>query len=318
MQHSFLIRCFGLFALIFLASCSHAPSGPDDANPRATGPVKIDGPVTIYTVNYPLQYFAQRIGGPQVKAVFPAPRDVDPAYWMPSPPVIADYQSADLIVLNGASYARWIQNVSLPPSKLLDTSAAFRDRSIRVQQGLTHSHGPSGEHVHAGTAFTTWLDPQLAIAQAAAIHARLIALRPQYQADFDQGFDSLQRDLEEIDTQIMALVGRQRELPLVFSHPVYQYFTRRYELNAESMHWEPNEMPADAVWDELAALRERHPAKWMIWEDEPDAAIAARLREMNVESIVFRPCGNAPPDGDYLAAMRANVESLAAAFGSRD
>ena len=35
----------------------------------------------IYVVNYPLQYFAQRIGGDNVDVFFPAPSGVDPAYW---------------------------------------------------------------------------------------------------------------------------------------------------------------------------------------------------------------------------------------------
>jgi ABC-type Zn uptake system ZnuABC Zn-binding protein ZnuA len=32
---------------------------------------------TVYVVNYPLQYFAERIGGEHVTVVFPAPADVE-------------------------------------------------------------------------------------------------------------------------------------------------------------------------------------------------------------------------------------------------
>ena len=35
------------------------------------------------------------------------------------------YQGADLILLNGATYAKWIDRVTLPASKLVDTSAAL-------------------------------------------------------------------------------------------------------------------------------------------------------------------------------------------------
>ena len=38
----------------------------------------------IYTVNYPLAYFAERIGGDLAQVTFPAPPDVDPAFWMPN------------------------------------------------------------------------------------------------------------------------------------------------------------------------------------------------------------------------------------------
>ena len=52
--------------------------------------------LTIYTVNYPLAYFAERIGSEQVEVVFPAPADVDPAFWMPDKATIAAYQQAYL------------------------------------------------------------------------------------------------------------------------------------------------------------------------------------------------------------------------------
>ncbi len=86
--------------------------------------------LTVYAVNYPLQYFAERIGGNLVQVVFPAPEDVDPAFWKPDVATILAYQQADLILLNGAAYAAWVQVVSLPLSKLVNTSAAFADQYI--------------------------------------------------------------------------------------------------------------------------------------------------------------------------------------------
>ena len=107
-------------------------------------------------MNYPLQYFAERIGGEHVEVSFPAPPDGDPAYWNPDPDSVAAYQQADLILLNGASYAKWVAIVTLPTSKLVDTSKGFRDRYIIIEGAVVHSHGPEGEHSHGETAFTTW------------------------------------------------------------------------------------------------------------------------------------------------------------------
>ena len=130
-------------------------------------------PVVVYVTNYPLKYFAERIGGEQVEVHFPAPPDEDPAYWMPDPETISKYQQADLILLNGAGYEKWVDAVSLPKSKLCHTSAEFASDYIALEDAGTHSHGPEGEHAHGGTAFTTWLDPTLAVKQADAIRASL-------------------------------------------------------------------------------------------------------------------------------------------------
>ena len=93
-------------------------------------------PLNVYVVNYPLKYFAERIGANHVKVEFPAPPDVDPAYWNPELADISAFQKADLILLNGAGYAKWVAKVSLPRSKMLNTSKKFKDRYITSEEQL--------------------------------------------------------------------------------------------------------------------------------------------------------------------------------------
>ena len=61
--------------------------------------------------------------------------------------------------------------------------------------------------------------------------------------DFDQRFDSLAADLKDLDDRLAAVVTEGASRPLVFSHPVYQYFIRSYGLNGQAVHWEPEESP---------------------------------------------------------------------------
>lgn len=271
--------------------------------------------LTVYTVNYPLAYFAERIGGDHVDVVFPAPPDVDPAYWMPDADVIADYQSADLILLNGAGYADWVGKVALSQFRLVDTSAGFSDVFIEMDDTTTHSHGPTGEHSHVGTlAFTTWLDFRLAALQAESVEEALAKKRPELADEFGKNFEALRDDLLAFDGAISEITGSIEELPLVMSHPVYQYFTRRYGLSAVSVHWEPDAVPDAPQWLEFQELLASHPAEWMIWEGEPVEASVEKLAEAGVGSIVFDPCGSAPEEGDFLTMMRTNVENLRAAY----
>jgi len=273
-----------------------------------------DTPLSVYVVNYPLQYFAQRIGGPDVRVTFPAPADGDPAFWKPSPEQVVACQKADLILLNGASYAKWVSRVSLPASRMVDTSAAFSDRFIPLIKQVTHSHGLEGKHEHGDVAFTTWLDPEQAIAQARAVRDALVRRRPSASADFNQRFDALVADLHELDDQLAAVVKEGAAKPLVFSHPVYQYFIRRYGLHGQEVHWEPDESPTPEQWAELKRLIAEHPAKWMIWEGTPRPATVKELKKLGLDSLTFDPCGNAPETGDYLSVMRKNVLNLRQAF----
>lgn len=270
--------------------------------------------VTIYTVNHPLQYFAERIAGEHAEVVFPAPDDVDPAFWKPDAETIGAYQRADLILLNGADYAKWVGQVSLPRRRLVDTSAAFADQFIKTDTGVTHSHGTGDEHAHAGTAFTTWLDQRQAVLQADAIKQALIKERPQSKAEFERNFAALERDLRELGTQLNKIVADGKGRALLASHPVYQYLARAYDMDLHSVLWEPDRFPDEVQWKELGKLAAATDAKWMIWEGEPLAESVTRLGQMGIGSLVFDPCGNRPEQGDFLSVMRTNLAQLQRAF----
>jgi len=280
---------------------------------RSQGESTTAGTPTIYVVNYPLQYLAKRIGGEHVEVVFPVPAGEDPAFWRPDANTVSAFQAADVILLNGARYAKWIDAVTLPESKLVDTSAAFADQYITLESAVTHSHGP-GEHAHEGTAFTTWLDPQLASLQAKTIAQALARVAPQHEHDFQRNLALVEDDLNALDQQLQLATQDHHATPLLYSHPVYQYLQRRYQLHGRSVHWEPEEPPTETMWEQLQTMLNEHPATWMLWEGPPTAETEKRLQALGVRSVVYAPCGNRPDQGDFLERMQNNVAQLAAAL----
>lgn len=310
-------QTWALVLTIFLAvtGCArHDEPGRDSSEAQVPGPKP--QVISVYTTNYPLAYFAERIGGVQVEVVFPAPVDVDPAYWAPEPDVIAAYQGADLILLNGAGYEKWIERASLPASKLVDTSAAIESSYIPLEEGVVHTHGPEGEHSHKGWAFTTWLDPTLAMAQAKAVEAALSQLRPAAAQSFRDAYEGLQADLLGLDARLGNLAAEIGDRPLVFSHPVYQYLDEHLGLNGASVHWEPGEAPSEEMWEAFETMLRSHPAKLMVWEGEPLTEVEGRLADMGIDSVVYDPCGNSPESGDFGSVMLQNVANLEAAMES--
>ncbi len=289
--------------------------GEEEASlPSVSESADVSGPLQVYTVNYPLQYFAQRIGGDEIEVEFPAPGGLDPAMWLPDTETITAFQQADIVLLNGAGYAGWVGRVSLPPSRLVNTSAGAADRYVLETGVPTHTHGPEGEHAHGDVAFTTWLDATMAIDQARAIAAAFSELRPEAAASFDAGFEGLEADLMALDSELMRIAATVPGRPLLASHPVYQYLADRYGLNLVSLHWEPDTSPDAGMAAELNEALAGHPAATMIWEATPNPATVEMLRERGVESIVFDPAGGSPADGDYLSVMRDNAANLARAF----
>ncbi|MHC4153869.1 MAG: metal ABC transporter substrate-binding protein [Planctomycetota bacterium] len=272
-----------------------------------------DEEVKVFASNYPLSYFAERISGKSEIVIFPE-IDGDPAFWEPEPADIIMMQQSDIILLNGATYEKWLTGIALPKRKIVDTSKAFKEQYTIIKEVADHLHGPGGEHSHSGTAFTTWIDLNQAAFQAKAIKDAMAKQNISSEEVLNRNFESLIEDLRVLDTQINKIAQGHSKVPLIASHPVYQYFARRYGLNIKAMYWEPDVFPDEQMWKHLEEIVKEHPAKWMIWEAEPLPQSVAKLKEMGINSIVFDPCGNKPKQGDFLGAMKENVGNLKKMF----
>jgi len=297
-----------LLAALALLGCRASEGG--DAGSTANR----SGKLTVFTDSYALAYFAQRIGGDRASVEFPAPAGTDPSFWKPDADTISRYQQADLILINGAGFATWIDTATLPGSRVVDTSAAIANQLLPLEGAVTHSHGGMGEHSHSGYATRLWLDPMLALAQATAIAEAFGAARPDDRATFDANLAALKTDLDALDAKAAGVAARIGQTPLLFSHPVYAYFIRRYALNARSLHWEPTETPghfALAQFDEKTA---DHEAKLLVWEAEPLPETKTMLEERGIRSVVFAPLAETPASGDYLSVMNENLARLEAQF----
>ena len=295
--------------LLALPACS--PDGRQDVDVPEARTSESEPRLRVLTVNYPLAYFAGRIGGDETDVRYPGPEDEDPAFWRPTPDEIADFQAADLVLLNGAGYAAWTEKASLPPSRLVNTTAAAADRYIQEAETVVHAHGPEGEHEHGKLAFTTWLDPMIALVQARAIRDALIARRPEASAGFEARFEALEDDLLDLDDALTRAAEGMNGRPLLGSHPVYQYLAARYGLDLRSVHFEPDEVPDAGAWAELERLLAERPAGIMIWEAEPLPEVATRLQsEHGIRSVVVSPCANGCDVDDYMVMMRENAQRL--------
>ena len=264
----------------------------------------------IASVNYPLHFFATKIGGSKVDAIYPIPTDVDPPYWEPAAEDISLYQEADLIILNGAGYAKWVDKVSLPPSKMFNTSLPFKDNYIELDEGQSHSHGPEGEHEHKGFAFTTWLNFKCAKIQAEEIKKALINLMPENKNIFEENYSVLAKEIDDLDMSMDKVAVFLEEKVILTSHPVYQYLSSGYGLSTESFHWEPDEMPDEFMWDNFDSRQSKLKANIMLWEDDPPPEVKQELLERGIQVVVFNPGANTPAKGDFLNLMKTNIVNL--------
>lgn len=294
-----------LALLACLVACTEQQPGSDERVADKETPV-------VIATNYPLYYFARQIAGTSMDVRLPGIYG-DPAAWTPGGDAVAELQAADLIIINGAGYESWLSFVTLPEDILLDTSVSLAEFFLPMEASA-HQHGPEGEHSHPETAFTTWLDPQLAIGQSRAIEQALSKLAPEYSVEFNTGFAQLEARLLALDDTLRQVFTGLGNRPVVFSHPVYQYLQKRYGINGRSVHWEPQQDPGVREWIDFQNLLREHPAELMIWEDQPLSEVQTRLEESGIHSVIFKPSANRPEQGDYFTVMEGNLLRLVTAL----
>lgn len=304
-----------LLVLLPLLACG-AEQGVDRSHASADRA----GPPVVVVTFHPTEYLVKRLAGERVRVVCDVPPDADALFWEPDRRAVQRMQRADLIVLNGAGLERWTERVSLPRSRVLDSSAALAGSLLEYEDSQVHSHGSGAEHVHTGVDAHLWLDPNLALEQARSIHAGLARILPAAaRGELNQSLAALENDLSALDARLVALSERLGEQFLYASHPAYGYLAARYGWRLVDLDLDPAEMPSAEALEALRALLAERPGRLILWESEPAAEIAARLLELGLTGIVYSPAELLGPEEraaglDFLAVQRANVQALEASL----
>lgn len=300
-----------VIALCLLAGCDK-PEAPTAQAPTGT-------PV-VYTTFYPTEYFAGRIAGDVLDVTCPLPDDADPIYWEPSRDEIAAFQSAHLIIINGAEFEKWVASVSLPESRVVDTAAGFEEDWVTYVT-TTHSHGAGGEHTHEGIDGHTWLDPINAIAQAEAIQEAMIEHFPEHETVFRVSIGALRMELTDLDARFKALTPKLEGVQLIASHPAYNYVAARYGWDIANLDLDPESPPAPRDLFEIdRAIDPDISRRIMLWESAPNQAMVDALDERGIVSVTFSPCEMLDAEAraagaDYISVMRDNLDRLGRALG---
>ncbi len=286
------------------------PSIPGRQPSAASPQDEVHGPIKVVATNAFLVDVVRSLGEDRVQVSFLIPTETDPTAWQPTEDDLVQMQAAQLLVLNGASFEPWVASVALPSSRMVRTANGFREQWIETEE-VVHSHGPGGEHSHPATASTTWLDFNLARQQVAAVRNRLKQLLPAESDAIDQRAEAYLAELKRLDQEMERLAGLVGSRPLIVSHPVYQYWARRYGLNIRTVHWEPRVPPGAREWEELEQATQDFPATVFVWEAEPLPASQAELSKRGITSLIFCPAATLPPSGlAWREEMWRNLERL--------
>jgi|TARA_B100001093_G_scaffold152848_1_gene145635 zinc transport system substrate-binding protein len=267
-------------------------------------------PIEVEVSNYPLFYFAGRLATDSFEVEFRIPEGIDPAFWNPTDQDLRAFQKADVILLSGATFEKWMKTVTLPRTSILDTSKEFSDQYLKSGEEV-HRHGSGVAHSHEGTAIVTWLDMSLAAEQAEAIAERFAEEVPADEGAIYGNLEKLKEDLIDLDTRFKA-VGRawNNRSVILASHSIYHYMAEAYGFAIESLAWEWEQSLSSTELQEAERLIAKHSSKWVICEEQPSKDNETKIESLGLNYLVVASSSNRIRGHDWLEIMQRNASNL--------
>ena len=268
---------------------------------------------TVSAVSYPLFYLTQRIAGNALNVE----RVIPPSDSTPNASQIRTLQNSDLIIANGpgAPFAQWINRVSLPETKICNTTDGLdlNDFISVKDYRVVHRHGPEGEHSHPFMVAETWLAPEASKKQAAHIAAALVNTYPDQAALFQDNLRELEGDLESL-TELLSDIPTG---PIMTASPRLKFLTRAANLEDTHLLW--LELPKEATWSEsgqpeFLKRAAQTKANHVLFDIQPPSWLVDRLKELGYQVTVIEAFRNETPGNerttDFIIGMEQNLIRL--------
>ncbi|WP_298608031.1 zinc ABC transporter substrate-binding protein [uncultured Thiothrix sp.] len=216
-----------------------------------SNPLWAAAPLQIFVSVVPQKYFAEKIGGDQVKVESMVQPGFSPETYEPTAQQISALSKAQLYVRVGMpfedAWMKRIQGVN-PTILLVDARDGVKLRSLEA-----HSHaGHEGHAEPQGSAPDPhlWVSPRIAKQMAKQLADTFSKLRPEQSEQFNKNYTNFATELDQLDQELIELFKDKQNLKFMVFHPAWGYLADAYGLQQIPIEVEGKEPGAKA----LAAL----------------------------------------------------------------
>ena len=278
----------------------------------------------VVTSFLPVQSHTLAIAGDLVNVKQLLAKDTGPHDFQLTPADVKKLSDADLLIINGVGIEEWLGELIKKSGNknlvVVDTSKGIKlvESPEEIEIGHDHSHS----HAHGdGANPHIWLDPVIAIKQAAKIVAALQKADPANASAYAQNGKVYEAKLSALDSDYRSTLAPLPNKNLVTFHDAFPYLAARYKLNyvgaiSEFPEKDPTPKQLAALVDKIRSLKvgvlfaENGYAPGLLKKIAGETG--AKVSELDTLEV-----GQGTPTA-YLDRMGANLESLRKAFGKGD
>ncbi len=318
MKNRYLLAAVSVLLLLALGACSKKEGKPASSTEEK-------GKMTVYTTVYPLQYFAERIGGNTVEAKSIYPAGTDEHTFEPTQKEMMKLADSDLFIYIGLGLEGFVENAkktldnqhvtmiaaskAISPDKLMEGHAHGEDHDGDHQTDEEHHHGEIDPHV--------WISPVLSISLAEAVRDGLTDQAPENKELYNKNFDELKADLEQLDRDYTQMSEKAASKTFFVSHAAYGYLAGQYGLEQVAIAGlntqnEPSQKELASI---VAEAKEKH-VKTVLFEQNVSSKLTEVVqKEIGADSAVLHNLSVLTPEDvkqheDYFTLQHRNISIL--------
>lgn len=301
---------------LVLSACANEEQAPKDKNQ-----------LTIYTTVFPLQYYAERIGGKFVNVETIYPPGADEHTFEPSQKDMMKLADSDLFFYIGLGLEGFVENAKKTLKNENVTLVAAADNLHLSEEGEHHEdEDEEGEHEHEHEHDVNphvWLDPLYSKDMALVLRDALIKKMPENKAEFDENFQQLAAELEELNSEFEKTISAAKHKNIIVTHAAFGYWEQRYGIEQISISGlsTANE-PTQRELEEIISLADHEGLHYILFEQNVQSKLAEIVqkeigaRALPIHNLAILTKENISNKESYFSLMKQNLESLNTALNN--
>lgn len=323
---------FSIVAVI-LAAC-----GGDDNATTDKETTESTNKLSIYTTVYPLQYFAERIGGEYVDVSSIYPPGANEHTFEPTQKDMMTLADADMFFYIGLGLEGFVEKAKNTLAnenvKLVATADHISEEKLHISTGHVHAEDEEDDHGHEeetsdllidhsghGHDSHVWLSPVISQDLAAVIKDELVAAMPEQEALFTENYEALVAELEELHAKLESMAAQTTQKTFFVSHAAFGYIAGHYGfsqvpvagLNSQS---EPSQKELTKIVD----LAKKENIQYIFFEQNVSSNLTEVIQnEVGADSLILHNLSVLTTDDikngeTYFTLMEKNMEALKTAL----
>ncbi|MGH2749112.1 MAG: metal ABC transporter substrate-binding protein [Actinomycetota bacterium] len=262
---------------------------------------------------YPLAFAAGAIGGDAAEVLDLTPPGGEPHDLELTSSQVLRLSEADVVFYLGAGFQPAVeQALDDVDGRVVDLLPEGEEHAGEDDADDADDADADADHDHEGADPHVWLDPVEMSEVVRTMVAELVALDDGNRATYEGNGRALLDRLDALHAEYTEGLADCESRVVITAHDAFGHLAERYDLEEIGIAGiDPEAEPSPQRLVEVAELARERGVTTIFFERLLPTQVAEIVADRaGVETSVLDPIETAPDDGDYLGAMRANLDAL--------